>query len=63
MTVGQADRRMDNESLTSKTNHKKFVEIMMKKTHFTELEVERLVVLYNKTVVGYFNTGFFLFMM
>jgi hypothetical protein len=39
------------ESLTSKSNHKKFVDMMTKKTHFTELEVERLIDLFGKTVV------------
>ena len=34
-------------------NHKKFVELMMKKTHFTENEVERLLDLFGKTVVGF----------
>ena len=38
---------------TKVANHKKFVELMMKKTHFTELEVERLLDLFGKTVVGF----------
>jgi hypothetical protein len=39
------------ESIASKSNHKKFVDMMTKKTHFTELEVERLIDLFGKTVV------------
>ena len=41
-----------DESLTGKKNKKKFVETMIRKTHFTENEVEKLLELHNKTMVS-----------
>ena len=43
------------ESSNRKSNHRTFVETMTKKTHFAEVEVERLIDLYGKTVVWFPN--------
>ena len=39
------------DNFSSQANHKKLVEQMVKKTHFTEGEVERLLEVFTKSVV------------
>ena len=39
------------DNFSSQANHKKLVEQMVKKTHFTEGEVERLLEVFAKSVV------------
>ena len=42
------------DSIAAQTNNKKFAEFMAKKTHFTELEVERLLNVFSKALVIYY---------
>ena len=41
-----------DENKTNKRDNKKFVDTMTRKTHFTELEIERLLELHHKTMVS-----------
>ena len=41
-----------DENKTNKRDNKKFVDTMTRKTHFTEVEIERLLELHHKTMVS-----------